>query len=267
MEAGKSVFYVLSDNRPDFNLRSLINAFFYYRLFRHLKLDLLFILTYAAKYSAYNSIEHVWSPLSNALFEVTLSSCLPEDNKPPSKQSGLSREELAVKVKKLFDIAMEECANHWRDATFDEFPINVNVIKCSNNILLFDHYVKVKEFLKYLLRQAHEFSGLQNKFQAMFKHVDWYSNEVVFTKCSNVDCCDNCKALDVQSFLNRHNVKQFAPVNSASLSGHYETFLNLSMMESGFKYCDEGQPSRDKKTLFACKFCPSFTIFSKTEKD
>ena len=162
---------------------------------------------------------------------------------------------------------MEECANHWKDATFDEFPINVSVIQCSNNNLLSDDYVRVKEFLKSPLRQAHEFSDLQKEFQAMFKHVDRYSNEAVFTKCSNVDCCDSWKALDVQSFLNRHNMKQFAPVNSASLSGHYETFLNLSLMESGFKYRDEGQPSRDKKTLSTCEFCPSLTIFSKTEKD
>ena len=59
MEAGKSVFYVLSDNGPDFNPKLLINTFFYYRLFRHLKLDLLSILTYAARYSAYDPIEHV----------------------------------------------------------------------------------------------------------------------------------------------------------------------------------------------------------------
>ena len=72
-----------------------------------------------------------------------------------------------------------------------------------------------------------------------------------------MDCCDNWKSLDVQSLLNRHNMKQFAPVNSASLSGHYETFLHLSLMESDFKCHDEGQLSQDKKHLVHVNSVPS----------
>ena len=58
MENGKSIFFVLSDNGPDFNPASLLNTLFYYRLFRYLQMDMLCVFTYAARYSAYNPIEH-----------------------------------------------------------------------------------------------------------------------------------------------------------------------------------------------------------------
>ena len=78
MENGKSVFFVLSDNGPDFNPGSLLNTLFYYRLFRYLQLDMFCVFTYAtyaarySAYNAYNAIEHLWAPASNALAGVIL---------------------------------------------------------------------------------------------------------------------------------------------------------------------------------------------------
>ena len=45
--------------------QNMHNILFYWRLF--LDLDMLTVSTYAARYSAYNLIEHLWSPLSNLL--------------------------------------------------------------------------------------------------------------------------------------------------------------------------------------------------------
>ena len=268
IEAGKTVIQVLSDNGPDFNPKSLLNIIFYYRLFRDKKLDFLSVLTYAARYSAYNPVEHVWSPLSNKLAGVILSSCLQGEDKPPAQQSKLSKEELDEKEQKLFDIAMSDLATHWKDTTFDSFPVNVKVVECSKDDLLYDDYDTVKNFLKSPIRDAHLYSDLNKEYKAMFSHMTRYSNEVVFQKCSNRQCCEEWEATEVKSFLKKHEMKLFSPINSSSLSGHYETFLNLAIRENqaGVKYSDEGQPSRVRQGLNKCEFCPSFVIFSKTEK-
>ena len=58
---------------PDLNPSHLANALFYYRLFKTIDAGILGILTYVARYSAFNPIEHLWSPLSNKLSSVTFS--------------------------------------------------------------------------------------------------------------------------------------------------------------------------------------------------
>ena len=58
---------ILADGGPDYTPLSIVNIFFYYRLFKELTLDLFSVSTYAARYSAFNPIEHVWCPMSNRL--------------------------------------------------------------------------------------------------------------------------------------------------------------------------------------------------------
>ena len=57
---------IMSDSGPDFAPTSLLNMIYYYRLFKLLDLDILNIFTYASHYSAFNCIEHLWSPLSKS---------------------------------------------------------------------------------------------------------------------------------------------------------------------------------------------------------
>ena len=91
------------------------------------------VLTYAARYSARNPIEHLWSPLSNALAGVILPSCVPGESLPPAKQSTKMQtpEESRSKEKIVFDNAMSTCSAHWKYMTFDNFPINVHIVKCN----------------------------------------------------------------------------------------------------------------------------------------
>ena len=51
--------------------------------------DMLIVTSYAADQSAYNMIEHAWSPLSNRLTSVKLPAVLPGETKPPNKQTEL----------------------------------------------------------------------------------------------------------------------------------------------------------------------------------
>ena len=70
MLKNKSVLMIMADGGPDFTPISVLNSLYFYRLFKTLKLDILSVFTYAARYSAFNCIEHLWSPLSNKLSGV-----------------------------------------------------------------------------------------------------------------------------------------------------------------------------------------------------
>ena len=133
----------------------------------------------------------MWSPVSNALAGVILSSCIPGETVPPAKQStkSLSPVEREQKEAIVFNNAMQSCADHWKDLTFDGFPVNATVVKCNEDELKFKDYETIKEFLSCPLRDLHKFSQLKKEFDEMLKHVDRHLNELVFTKCSNEKCC------------------------------------------------------------------------------
>ena len=83
---GKGIAFIKVDNGSDWNLHSLVNIVFMGRLWRDNGLDILGLVSYAARYSAYNDIEHLWSPLSKHLSSVILPSVLEEDLVEPNKQ-------------------------------------------------------------------------------------------------------------------------------------------------------------------------------------
>ena len=98
---GKGIAFLKVDNGPDWNLHSVVNEFLFSRLWRESGLDVLGVVSYAARYTAYNNIEHSWSHVSRLLSSVVLPSVLDEDEEPPSKQSQLSKEECARKEAKV----------------------------------------------------------------------------------------------------------------------------------------------------------------------
>ena len=104
---------LLSGEGPDFTPNSVLSSILFFCLFREVNLDLLSVSTYAARYSAFNPIEHLWSTLSNKLAGAVLPLKLDGECQPPSQQSGLSKEtKVEEKEKVLFDKAIENVLNH-----------------------------------------------------------------------------------------------------------------------------------------------------------
>ena len=66
----KSIFMFLTDGGPDFNPAHTIIQLFYFRRFKKLEADILCVMTYAARRSAFNSTEHLWSPCADRLSGV-----------------------------------------------------------------------------------------------------------------------------------------------------------------------------------------------------
>ena len=65
------------------------------------KLDVLGIISYATKYSAFNNVEHLWSPMSKKLSSVILPSVLNGDKDMSYKLTHLSKAELQEKEAKV----------------------------------------------------------------------------------------------------------------------------------------------------------------------
>ncbi len=82
--AGKAVASMKVDNGPDWSLSSLSNLLYFMRMWRDSKLDILLLMSNAAQFSAYNNIEHLWSPVSNKLTGLVLPAVLEGDDKAPS---------------------------------------------------------------------------------------------------------------------------------------------------------------------------------------
>ena len=71
------------------------------------QLDVLGIVSYAARFSAYNNIEHTWAPMSKKLTSVILPYVLPGDEAEPYKLD-ISCDEIQQKEAELFDNAMQQ---------------------------------------------------------------------------------------------------------------------------------------------------------------
>ena len=120
-----------------------MNSLFYYRLFKELDYDIISVSTYAAKYSAYNPIEHAWSPLSNMLAGVIFSPKMEGDSKTPCEQSKLSKIQLQEKEFSVFNKVISELKGYCKDAKFDSYPVAIDTVKCGEDELRWNDYDRV----------------------------------------------------------------------------------------------------------------------------
>ena len=160
---------------------------------------------------------------------------------------------------------MSTCSAHWKNITFDNFPINVHIVKCNQDELLFNDYEEVKKFLSCPLRDLHKYSKLNKEFQEMLNHIDRHLNEIVFTKCTNEKCCEPWISKEVFSFMKDHGMSLFAPTSRETSDDRYQTFLK-TCIATKHQYSDFGQPSKDLNKLGECTSCPTYSFKSKTVK-
>ena len=77
-------------------------------------------MPYAARHSAFNSLEHLWSPCADRLSGVVFSPIADGDESAPALQTKVSSDVSVDKEKRIFDKAMETTRdNHWYGMTFD----------------------------------------------------------------------------------------------------------------------------------------------------
>ena len=112
-----SVAIIIVDSVPDWNTASLWNAIFFMRLWKECNLDILCVCSYAARYSAYNPIEHLWSPISKHLNSVRFTENAEGDEKPLCSIPNITSEELQTKQFEVFNNAISELCNaYWKSS-------------------------------------------------------------------------------------------------------------------------------------------------------
>ena len=217
IKKGQMVVMLIVDSGPDWNVESLLNVFFYMKLWRDTGLDMLCATNFAARYSAYNPIEHLWSPLSNKLTSVQFNAVADGDSKPPCQTYGISEEERSKKEGEVFDRAIKElCDVHWRSFHFDGFEVKPLGVDCiGHKPSPYDDHDDVALFLKATLRdlRSPKFKKYREEADFLIKHADRRKNELVLLKCESSNC-SHCQvkpfqAKSVLKFLQERNMSVF----------------------------------------------------------
>lgn len=100
----------------------------------------------------------LWSTLSNHLAGVVFSPKLDGDIKPPCDQSKLSAAQLVEKECAVFNKAINDLSGYWEGARFDDNPIEIKKVTCSNQTkLTWDDFEDVKCYLKAPIRELHKY--------------------------------------------------------------------------------------------------------------
>ena len=163
-----------------------VTIFYLGRLWQDINLTRLTCVTYPAGRSAYNPIEHAWSPLSNQLTGVTLPAVLVGEEIPPCKQSSLTKEELNKKNLTMLDIATNTLVKYWENVTYDGCAVVPVVVTSKEEERSYNDHDKIDRFLHATLKALKEDKELiviNNEFKFLCKHIDRRSNFVSFMKC------------------------------------------------------------------------------------
>ena len=216
---GKTCAFVKVDNGGDWNLHSLVNAFYMHRLWKDSGLDILWIISYAASWSAYNNIEHLWSPASRRLCSVIVPSILEGDDKPICKMADIDTEERRQKEAILFNTAMNVVvSNYWNDFTFSGNAVTTSFKKCLDKEEPYDDYKTVHQLLSGGLNALRNHDGLMKELRAMFAHMERKSNELIFRKCVDPRCkyCPTqpVKCIKLCNYLEERDFKWSNPLPS-----------------------------------------------------
>lgn len=261
---GKTVAFIKVDNGPDWSIASIVNEVYFCRMWRDSGLDILGLVSYAARWSAYNNIEHLWSPMSKKLASVILPSVLEGDLTSPIQNNDLTDEERRQKEASLFDQSMALIKDvYWKDAQFNGSKVETKVKNCLENETPYDDYDTIhqvryndsefkkqanarKSYIVVLLFQI--FTGPIRNFRAskeamteyrfMAKHIIRKSNEIIFVKCSD-PVCRHCSGRPIQcrqiwEFLKERNFKWWNPKESQTHVGHFMTFIETCKLDSEF---------------------------------
>ena len=148
--------FIKVDNGSDWSIRSVVNSLYLCRLWRDAGLDILDVVSYAAKYSAYNQIKHLWSPMSKKLSSVILPSVLEEEDSPPYLQNNLSKDELKLKEAAVFDNAMTLIKDvYWKNAMFNENEVTTLVKQSLTKESPYEDYEHVHQVWSNLFIKTH----------------------------------------------------------------------------------------------------------------
>ena len=251
------------------NPSGYINLIYWGRLWRDTDLTKLSCITYPAGRSAYNPIEHAWSPLSNALTGVILPATLDGEEKPPNKQN-ISIEQRRIKEAEMLDNASQLLVKYWEGMTYDTYPVIPISIPSKEGECRYSDHDTVTRFVNARLADfnANDQSLilLRKEFNFFAVHADRRSNEIAFMKCQlfkKSDICQHCldnPPIDCNALHSEINFGGFFfdAVSSESHPDHFKTYIEM---------INDKETYVPKDTeLGRCNICPNWWFSSEAEK-
>ena len=242
MKKEKYAVSMVTDNGPDYSMKSMMNVLYFGRLWRDLDLDLFVQTSFAPGHSAKNMVKHAWSPMSRFLAGVTLPITLPGEDKPPCQQSRLSKE-LLEKEAAVFDLAIDALHGFWNGRTYDGFPITCHKVECAADPEPYTDHRTVEKFLDAGIREIEQSEGylkLQKEMSFLSKHAVVSAGLLQFMKCT-AESCGHCRdhpvhdsAASIVQFVRSCPGKHVPLPTKSILEGHYLSFLEVStLVETG----------------------------------
>ena len=265
----KSFLTIFGDNGPDMSPESYKKIFYFGRLWRDIDLTKLTAITYSSGRSAFNPIEHAWSPVSNKLTGVALPATLKGEELPLNKQSGLTKEEFERKSTEMLVNASEMLAEYWNNVSYNDHAVLPAVIKGYNDKGCYNDHYNINR-LVYATLKSQEEDGVLMKLAKEFKflcfHADPRSNYVAFLKCQllrpGIECewCrlhppKECKAYDYEKKING---LWFDPMPSLDHPGIFMTYPET-------KNYGQFDHQRGLFHVGKCSVCVNWWFSSKTE--
>ena len=183
---GKGIAFLKVGNDSDWNLHSLVIMFFLGKVWKDSCLDIMGVVSYAARYSVYNNIEHLWIPLSKSLSSVSSSVILPSilegDSEEQNKQV-LEIEERREKESQVFDNAMNlVTGKYWLNKKFNGSEITTTYKPCKRTEYPYNDYNEIHSLLTGGITNLRQNSKLIKELRFILKHLNRKSNELIYRK-------------------------------------------------------------------------------------
>ncbi|KAJ8035130.1 Kielin/chordin-like protein [Holothuria leucospilota] len=187
---GKSMLLLITDGGPDWSVKSWTVLLYLQRVFKRLDLDFLCLSNYAPGQSAFNPIEHAWSPLSRKLSGVTFGAVLEGESVPPCAQNSISEKVRDEKERKLFTRVLHDLDKYWNGMRFDGYEVKSQGSLKEANFDIFSDYNDIHELLsRGSLRQLEQRPDLLKELQFTISHSNRQPGEFSIWKC----CSNSCK--------------------------------------------------------------------------
>ena len=268
-ESHKSFITIVGDNGPDMNPSGYINTFYFGRLWRDTGVTKLSCVTYPAGRSAFNPIEHAWSPLSNCLTSVKLAATLKDEDLPLCKQSGLTSEERSNKNAKMLDEAANQLVHHWENITYDGHAVVPMTVPSNNTSRSYCDHQRVEKCVHAnvkALREDPDLLPLVREFQFLCLHADRRRNSISFVKCQlfrpgrECNWCLSHPPVDCPAYQFEKSIGGFCfdPMPSEDHPNHYMTYLEM-VDRKKYDY------QHDLFGIGKCSICPNWWFSSATE--
>ena len=247
----RPVLSIITDGGDGYKNTRMATILLYGRIFRDFGLEGLILFRRTGGLSAYNNIEHVWSPISSALGGMVLG-VDPHDRrsgKPPS--ACLAGDDLFEENVELFDECMDIVREKLEQEcpTYNDHAINLRVVKARESAKSREN---MNDDLHNELHTCYtaymaddDLKATFDEFRTIIRHAQLSTHGIVFTPCGSTDCdwvqCKQgskyTKSPKWRSLLDNFKGVMPGPCPHDELEDTYLNFLEvLKQAEDGFQF-------------------------------